>query len=67
MEFIMRLLACFGVSEWDEIQGKTCFVLRDADHTYRKVVGLRPLPTEKGEELMFDSVAADLKKLGVPV
>lgn len=50
MEWCARLMKAFGVREWSEIEGCTVFVRADYEHVY----GVKPLPTESGEEFIFD-------------
>lgn len=53
MEFVRRLLLAFGVRSWEQVAGRTVYVLFDG----RRPVGIRPLPTETGTELLFAEVA----------
>lgn len=59
MEFLHRLMLALDVGEWSDIPGRTVYVLRAKGDTFGKILGIRPLPTEKGEEFIFD----DLKVL----
>jgi hypothetical protein len=57
MEFIIRTMRACGVEEWSKVVGRTIYVLRDGEDKYNaKVVGIEPLPTEKGERFMFDEI-----------
>lgn len=53
MEWIRRLLLAFGVREWENIPGRTVFVLRDKGDRWGSIKGIRPLPTEGGREFVF--------------
>lgn len=59
MEFVRRLLLAFGVDQWENIVGRTVFVLKDKGDHWGTIKGLRPLPTEEGREFVF----ADLSVL----
>jgi hypothetical protein len=51
LEFIMRLMQVFAARDWSDIVGKTCYaIIADS-----KVVGLEPLPTERGKAFRFDT------------
>ncbi len=52
-EFILRTLRAFGVSKWEDLQGRTVFALIDKNN---RVAGFQPLPTEKGEEFLFEDL-----------
>ena len=56
LAFIARLLQAFGVDEWNKIKGRTIFVLRHATDPFGPIVGLHPLPTEKGERFVFNEL-----------
>lgn len=50
-EFMSRILRAFGVNTWEAVRGRTVYVLRDANT--RRVEGIEPLPTERGERFIF--------------
>lgn len=52
--WIDRTLRACGVRSWEELKGRTIFVLTSE----RQVVGIMPLPTEPGEPFMFHEVGA---------
>lgn len=55
LEFIMRLMRVFDVQDWGQLVGKTCHaVIQDG-----RVVGLRPLLTERGSAFMFNEIPED--------
>ena len=64
MEFIRRLLLACGVDRWEQLRGRTVFVLRDEGDPFGYIKGIRPLPTEGGQEFIFDelSVIAEIEQ-----
>lgn len=52
MEYVARLMKACGVRSWDKMVGRTVYALSD----WGKVYAIKPLPTEKGEEFVFDSL-----------
>ena len=54
LAFIARLMQAFGVDEWNKIKGRTIFVLRQ--EPFGPIVGLHPLPTEKGKRFVFEEL-----------
>jgi hypothetical protein len=61
MQWIIRLMRAVGVEDFSQIKGKTVIALRDErDDGYNaKVVGLKPLPFEKGEEFLFEELSIE--------
>jgi hypothetical protein len=55
-EFIRRILKACGVDTWEKLPGRTVFVIRESDRWGSKVLGIKPLPTERGEEFLFASL-----------
>ena len=55
-EFIVRLMRACGVDEWSKVKGRTVYAVRDGEGFGARVIGIAPLPTEKGEEFLFDSL-----------
>ena len=51
--YIERTLNACGVGLWELLKGRTIYVLTDAN---RRVVGIEPLPTERGERFLFADV-----------
>ncbi len=61
-EFIARTIKACGVDNWEQIVGRTIYVVRDSDNEWAgKVVGIAPLPTEPGTEFIF----ADIDEMAV--
>lgn len=54
MEFVRRLIQAFGVDNWEDIPGRTVFVLRE--QPWGPIKGIRPLPTEEGTEFVFEDL-----------
>jgi hypothetical protein len=61
MEFIRRLMKACGVEKWEDLTGRTIFVLRENDHMSAKVLGVENLPTERGERFLF----SDLEQMAI--
>lgn len=54
--FIANLLHAFGVDSWESVLGKTVLVLYDEEMPYGNIIGIKPLPTEKGKEFIFSDL-----------
>ena len=54
MAFVSGVLKACGVIQWEKLVGRTVFVLREK--AYDKIIGIRPLPTEKGREFLFSEM-----------
>jgi hypothetical protein len=54
MTFVARLIKACGVRRWEDIKGRTIIALIEDD----RVVGIKPLPTERGEPFMFADLRA---------
>ena len=59
MDFIMRVMEACSVREWDNLIGRTVFVLKDKDGWGSMIVGIRPLPVDKGKEFVFADAFKD--------
>lgn len=59
MEWVIRAMKACGVREWDEVKGRTVLCLRDEQS---RIVGIKPLPTEKGETFIFAELAAECQE-----
>lgn len=55
-DYIKRTLKACGVNTWEELRGRTIYVLTDAR---RRVVGIENLPTGQGEQFLFADVFGD--------
>lgn len=58
MEWIIRLMRACGVDDFSKVKDTTLIALRDEGY-HGKVVGLKPLPTERGESFIFDELAQE--------
>lgn len=56
MEFVRRVMLAAGVGQWEHLKGRTLYVLREDDGWNARIVGLAPLPTERGERFIFDEL-----------
>ena len=56
MEWIRRVLQATGAESWEKVAGRTILVIHENDGWNSKVIGIKPLPTEKGKEFLFDSL-----------
>jgi hypothetical protein len=54
--FVSGVLGACGVIQWEKLVGRTVFVLRDGPSFSGKIIGIRPLPTEKGKEFLFSEL-----------
>lgn len=59
MEWIIRLMRACGVDEFSQIKGRTVIALKSGDDWGAKVVGIKPLPTEKGETFVFEDLSME--------
>ena len=63
IEFIAALMEAFGVDRFEDIKGRTVMVLHEEGKSGfggGLIVGLEPLPTEKGKRVIFTDVFAKL-------
>ena len=56
MALVSGVLRACGVFQWEKLVGRTVFVLRDGPRYSGKIIGIRPLPTEKGTEFLFSEM-----------
>lgn len=60
MEWVIRAIKACGVDTWEQIKGRTVLALREGEDRFNgKLVGLKPLPTERGETFIFADLAAE--------
>ena len=59
MDFIIGIVKACGVETWEKVAGRTILVLTESDDWNAKVVGIKPLPTERGETLIFADVFSE--------
>jgi len=53
--FVIGCLRACGVDEWEKIRGRTVIAICEEGRNGR-VLGLKPLPTERGETFMFADI-----------
>ena len=59
-EFIRRVMQACGVERWEDLPGRTVYVLQTERQTplgSSGAIGIAPLPTEPGTEFRFDDLA----------
>ena len=59
LEWIKRVMAAAGVDRWEKLVGRTVFILKTEEQSLiggYGALGIRPLPTEKGTEFIFESI-----------
>ena len=61
MEFVARIIRACGVRSWEEVAGRTIFVLRESDQWNAKVLGIENLPTEPGERFVFEDLLSEMR------
>lgn len=59
MEWIIRFMRACGVGDWSSLPGRTIIVLKEGGEWNGKVVGVEPLPTEKGTRFLFADLVPD--------
>lgn len=70
MEFVARVIKACGVESWEQVKGRTIYVLQDlaegeSSWGTSKVLGIENLPTEKGCRFVFGDLADELIALGL--
>jgi hypothetical protein len=56
VEFVARLLRACGVRSWEQLPGRTVYVLFN---NQRRPMGVENLPTERGGRFLFDDLFVD--------
>lgn len=69
MEFIARVIRACGVMKWEDVKGRTIYVLQDLEADSpawgsSKVMGIENLPTEPGEQFIFQDLIDEFKEKG---
>lgn len=62
IEFIAAIMDAFGVDRWEDIKGRTVHVLHEKGKSGfggGLIVGIEPLPTERGTRVIFADVFAE--------
>ena len=57
LNYIMAVMKACGVQDWNKLPGRTIYVLKADDSYQSNVLGIKPLPFEKGEAFFFDNLA----------
>jgi 3D (Asp-Asp-Asp) domain-containing protein len=71
MEFVARVIRACGVDTWEQIKGRTIYVLQDLEEGApawgtSRVVGIENLPTERGERFIFADLRDEFEDDGSP-
>lgn len=66
MEFVARVIEACGVKSWEQIKGRTIYVLQDLPEDAptwgtSKVIGIENLPTEPGRQFIFQDLVDEFK------
>lgn len=59
MEWVVRAIKACGVDSWEKVKGRTIMVIKEDDSFHARVLGIGPLPTERGQDFMFDDLSAE--------
>jgi hypothetical protein len=51
--WVSGVLRACGVDSWEKVAGRTVIVICDGEGFQARPIGIRPLPTERGETFMF--------------
>lgn len=58
LDFITHVIKVAGVNKWEDVKGRTILVLFE-DYSYNGLpIGIKNLPTEKGETFIFEDLWA---------
>lgn len=61
MQFVKGILDACGVRRWEDLKGRTVYVVLDsADEFGGRVIGIQNLPTEPGTRFIFAELKAKL-------
>lgn len=56
MQFVKHLLEAAGAESWEQLVGKTVFVIRQGGE-WGRAIGIENLPTERGRRFIFEELA----------
>lgn len=59
LEWVMRFMRACGVREWNDLVGRTVYIVKEDEGWNSKVIGIEPLPTEEGEPFYFDNLTTE--------
>lgn len=57
--FILGVLRACHVERWEQVKGRTIYVLFDGTSYHDKIMGIAPLPTEQGKVFLFEELMED--------
>lgn len=57
--FVKGILAACGVERWEDVKGRTIFVIQDSPEG--AAIGIENLPTEKGRRFIFEELAEEYR------
>lgn len=63
MDFVKHLMDAAGAESWEQLVGKTIFVIRQGDE-WGRVIGIENLPTERGGRFIFSELADHYTRQG---
>jgi hypothetical protein len=63
-KWITRVLLACGVESWEQLQGRTIYVLKASEAYGAETLGIENLPTEPGERFLFEEWSAAVRKAG---
>jgi hypothetical protein len=58
-DYLLRLLAAFGVDSLDKIKGRYCYALTDDDGWNSTLRGIAPMPMDDGKPFLVTDLLAD--------
>lgn len=66
-EFIARIIKACGVDTWEQVKGRTIYVLLDLSEDApswgtSNVIGIQNLPTEPGQQFIFQDLYDEFKQ-----
>lgn len=63
MQFVKHLMDAAGAETWEQMVGRTIFVIRQGDE-YGPAIGIGNLPTERGSRFIFQELADQYTRRG---
>ena len=61
-EWIIRLMDACGVDDFSKLVGRTVLALHEDATSTGQVIGLKPLPTERGKPFLFRELADEYRE-----
>lgn len=56
IRLVKAIVDAVGVNSWEAVKGRTVIALRENGDWHAPVIGIAPLPTEKGKRVIFRDV-----------